>query len=177
MNDDERAEGGLVIVIILVVIMIIIISSSFYLYKERTADRIPVLNLMIKVTDGSLDTENDRWSESYQTHLPFVENITTDLTVTQDMISPLEPPGDTPLTLPGVVVHVHNVDTGVSLTYWTSVSYDGSGYYNLTAYFIEPPVEGQSMKIIISINDHHGDDMFPYFTHDLENSSLVYTWQ
>jgi hypothetical protein len=86
-------------------------------------------------------------------------------------------PGDTPLELPAIVARAFDPNTGKVISYWASVPYEGYDTYDLRISFIEPPKEGDTIRIILEINDNIGDDMFPFYSEDLKNSSITYVWE
>ena len=163
--------------IILICITVAIISVTWVVYENYVEEHVPVLSLSIKVTDGGLDTEFNRWDSATMQHLPYIQNISSDVVLEQGTVSAAEVQGDTPMNLPGVFARAFDSDTGDALSYWASAKYEGSGTYDLTLFFFEPPVNGDSIKIILEINDEHGDDMFPYYNEDLANSSILYVWE
>ena len=173
----KKARGGLLILMVLIALTIALILASYHFYDETTGQKATVLKVTINVSDGRDDAVNDRQDPNTLMYLPYIQNASSDVAVAQDSVRNPSPPGDSPLMLPGVVVHAFNADTGASICYWNSKAYDGPGTYDFILQFIEMPSPGTSIKIVISINDSHGDDLFPYFTWDLDQSSVIYVWQ
>ena len=176
LGQQRKAKGGFLMLIILVTITIILISTSFHFYNLEYGEQTTVLSLTLKVTDGELDTVRDRYDPDTQTYFPYIKNISQDSVVKQESISAVESASDTELNLPGIVVRAYDAVGGQSVSYWTSIKYDGPGYYNLTLNFKEIPNAGDIIKIIIKIEDANADSLFPIFNDDLMNSSITYTW-
>ena len=174
---NKRESGGLLMFIILICITIAIILATWTIYEGQVQESVEVFNITLEVYDGKIDTEYDRWDPDTMTYLPYIQNISSDAVLEQGMVSAVEAQHDTPLQLPGIVARAFDADTGVVISYWTSVSYEGPGTYDLTISFYEPPEEGDGMKIILEIVDSNGDDMFPYHNDDLANSSINYVWE
>lgn len=168
---------GIIMIIILISVTVVLIATSLFFFTEATKEDVPVLSVTIKVSDGKFDPVFDRWDTNTNTYLPYIENITTDVVLTQNTVSMLEAPGDTPLKLPGIVINVREVGSAKLISHWTSVLYTGPGDYNLTISFKEPPETGDSMKILFEIDDIKGDDIFPLYNDDTKNSSIFYVWE
>ena len=174
---NKRESGGLLMFIILICITIAIILATWTVYQGQVQERIEVFSISLEVYDGELDTEYDRWDTATMTYLPYIQNISSDAVLEQKMMSAVEAPQETPLQLPGIVARAFDAETGMIISYWTSVSYEGPGTYDLTISFYEPPEKGDGIKIILEIVDAHGDDVFPYHNDDLANSSINYVWE
>ena len=176
-RQNEKRGGGVLMIIILICITAVIILATWTVYEEQVQEQVQVFSITLEVYDGKLDTEYDRWDSGTMMYLPYIQNISSDAVLEQVSISAVEAPKDTPLQLPGIVARGFDADTGVVISYWTSVSYKGSGTYDLAISFYEPPEKGDGIRIILEIVDSHGDDMFPYYNDDIANSSINYVWE
>ena len=177
LRKNKKESGGILMTIILICITVAILLATLVVYERQVQENVEIFNISLNVYDGKLDTEYDRWNPETMTYRPYIQNISIDAVLEQGIISAVEAPRDTPLQLPGVVARAFNADTGVAISYWTSLSYEGADTYDLTISFFEPPEKGDRIKIILEIVDSHGDDMFPYYNEDLANSSITYVWE
>ena len=176
-RENKKEGGGILMFIILICITVAIILATWVVYNEEVQESVQVLNITLEVYNGKLDTEYERWNPATMSYLPYIQNISSDAVLEQETVSVVEAPQDIPLELPAVVARAYDADTGVVLSYWTSVPYEGPSTYDLTISFHEEPEKGDTIKIILEINDIHGDDIFPYYNIDQSNSVIIYVWE
>ncbi len=177
-ENRKNTKGAIIIFILLIVITAILILGSLLVYKENTSGDVPVLILELKVSNGKLDTEYERWNPDTQTYRPYIQNISADAKITQTMMNELEAPRqDNPVELPAIIVNVREQEKARLISYWNYSHYEGDGVYTIIIGFNEVPEKGDLIKIIIEINDESGEDMFPYYNGDMANSRIYYVWQ
>ncbi|MCK5548024.1 MAG: hypothetical protein KAI64_03355 [Thermoplasmata archaeon] len=177
VSENHKKKAGLMGFMILLVITILIISVTVYLYQQESEIESPVLFLTLKLSDGGDDPDSDRWNPETQTYRPYIQNISADAVFEQGTISSVEVIGDTPLQKPGVIVRAYDYENMIPVSYWTSVLYEGPGDYEFTIKFIETPQNGDTIKVLIDIEDENGTELFPYFAWDTANDSIIYVWQ